>query len=345
MRDRCMGVHGVVGSGSACGSAPTMNFRTSILALGSTSLVAALIAACAGEEVTASSEAAYSRGDGVFGQAPMLKAGETKKGTINNQQIDVWGVDLKQGDQITIVESITQGTLTPDFGLFAGGHTYLESASHDAKPKKLTKNYVAQQGGKHYIGVAAYQGKGAGNYSIKFTCTGGPCAGQPFVASLEAEEANLCIQKTRECAVGKARPAGGGAVGIAAARAAWTACAAEVMTTNGKACATACDGDNASLCTHATKAVQFFAAKPAACTAVFESCMSECTEMGQGAEDSERVCLDEGFNSTCVAYAKANTECGGANKTDSNEDCHALCESTDGAWNDDLDMMCEERCD
>jgi hypothetical protein len=24
---------------------------------------------------------------------------------------------------------------------------------------------------------------------------------------------------------------------------------------------------------------------------------------------------------------------------------HALCEATDGAWNDDLDTMCTERCD
>jgi hypothetical protein len=327
------------------GGATKMTARTLLIAVLASSTVGAVVAACAAQDETATSEAAYTRNGGVLGQAPTIKFAETKKGTINNGQIDVWGIDLREGDQITIVENISRGTLTPDFGLFAGGYSYIASTSHDAQPKKLTKNYVANTGGKHYIGIAAYQGQGSGNYNIKITCTGGPCAGQPFVAPLDVGQKNSCIQKTRECALTKARPSGGGSVTLAAARTAWSTCLAELMTDDGKACTSACEGESASTCTHATNAVQYFAGKSLACEGVFKSCMEECIDYGDNSDDSEMVCLEVGFNGTCDGYAKLRTECGGSVQPDSNEDCHELCHTTNGAWNDDLDDMCQRQCD
>jgi hypothetical protein len=73
--------------------------------------------------------------------------------------------------------------------------------------------------------------------------------------------------------------------------------------------------------------------------------MVECIDVGDGSPISESVCLEDGFNGTCVRYAQSRVECGGTNEADSNEDCHARCESILGAWNDDLDTMCEESCD
>ena len=307
---------------------------------------ASIIVACAVQDAsTGTAEADYTRSGGVLGQAPTMKYGETKKGTINNAQIDVWGIEVHEGDKFTVVETITRGTLTPDYGVFAGGYSYLASASHDAQAKKLTKNYVATTGGKHFIGIAAYQGRGTGNYSIKVTCTGGPCAGEPFVAPLEPEHVNQCIRKTRECALTKARPASGGSVTIAKARSAWTECAGQVMADDGKACTTACEGDNEFTCKAAIEAVKYFAGKPAACEAVFKDCMEQCADYGDDSSESESVCLDIGFNGTCPGYAKQRTECGGSVQADSNEDCHNLCHTTNGAWVDDLDVMCEEACD
>lgn len=309
---------------------------------------ASIIVACAAQEASnanggSTSEADFSR-NGILAQAPTMKLGETKKGTINNSQIDVWGIEVHEGDKFTVVETITRGTLTPDFGVFAGGYSYLASASHDAQPKKLTKSYVATSGGKHYIGIAAYQNRGTGNYNIKVTCTGGPCAGEPFVAPLEPEQVNQCIQKTRECALAKARPASGGFVSIAQARAAWSTCIGQVMADDGKACTTACEGDNDWTCKAAVEAVKDFAGKPVACEAVFEDCMEQCADYGDDSSESEAVCLENGFNGTCPGYAKQRTECGGSVQKDSNEDCHNLCHTTNGAWVDDLDVMCEESC-
>jgi hypothetical protein len=326
-----------------------MPSRSALIAL----ITAGVAVACAAQDsATGTSEADYTRSGGVLGQAPALKFGETKKGTINNSQIDVWAIEVSEGDKFTVVESITRGTLTPDFGVFAGGYSHLASASHDAQPKKLTKSYVATSGGKHFIGIAAYQNRGTGNYNIKVTCTGGPCAGEPFVAPLEPEHVNQCIRKTRECALAKARPAAGGFVSIAKARAAWSECAGQVMADDGKACTTACDGDSEFTCKAGVEAVKYFAGKPVACETVFKGCMEECTDSGgnggwggDSSTESESVCLDIGFNGTCPGYAKQRTECGGSVVLDSNEDCHALCHTTSGAWIDDLDVICEESCD
>lgn len=292
------------------------------------------------------SEADYTRQGGVIGQAPKLEFNQAKSGTIKTGHIDVFALELREGDKITIVETISRGTLTPDFGLFAGGYTHVPSASHEALPKKLTKNYVANAGGKHYIGVAGYEGRGAGDYKIKVTCTGGPCAGQPFVRPLEEGQKNECMQKARECTLVKARPASGsGNVSIATVRSTWATCLNDTMLAGGESCKPACDGEAESTCKDIQGSLKFFVSKPQACTEVLNDCMSQCIDSGDGSDVSEGTCMVHGFNGTCPGYARAQVACGGAEAPDSNEQCHSLCRATSGAWMDDLDTICEESCD
>ena len=322
-----------------------MNLRSCLVGALVSVLGASAFAACAAQETSGTSEADFTTQGGVLGQAPRLELGRSKTGAIQGGQIDVWAVDLRQGDRITVVETVTRGSLAPDFALFLGGHAHVRSEAHEALPKQLTKSYVATAGGKHFIGVAAFQGRGSGDYKIKITCTGGPCAGEPFVAPLEDDEKNACIQKARECALTRARPAGGGKATIAAARAAWTSCLQESSLPNGRSCAVACDdGDAQGTCKAITDKLKFYASKPPACTQALRDCMDECIDAGDRSPISEQICMIDGFNSTCDGFARANAACGGAEQPGSNEECHSLCQATFGAWNDDLDTICEERC-
>jgi len=58
----------------------------------------------------------------------------------------------------------------------------------------------------------------------------------------------------------------------------------------------------------------------------------------------EAQCLRDGFNGTCDGYARGHEKCGGSYADDTLEECHQLCESTSGAWMDDLDLICVEGC-
>ena len=83
-----------------------------------------------------------------------------------------------------------------------------------------------------------------------------------------------------------------------------------------------------------------------------DGCLDSCFEMGDDSggsdelwETREGICWEHGFNGNCDSYARGHAACGGTYAADSNEQCHALCESTTGAWTDDLDTLCVEECD
>jgi hypothetical protein len=79
--------------------------------------------------------------------------------------------------------------------------------------------------------------------------------------------------------------------------------------------------------------------------------MGICHEAADGttsddlSSTAEAICWENGFNGTCDGYARGHKDCGGSYGDNSNAECHALCESTDGAWTDDLDLICVESCD
>jgi hypothetical protein len=323
-----------------------MNPRLRAVLASAAALAAFHFACSASESGEGNAESDYTRQGGVLGQAPKLTLGRAASSTIKNAQIDAWSIDLKVGDKITVVETIRAGTLTPDFGLFQGGFTYVASASHEALPRKLTKHYVIPSTGRYYFGVAPYQGRGTGDYSIKVTCTGGPCNGEPAIVELDQWQKNVCTKKARECAIVKARPTNpSSSVTLTQAKAAWKTCLEGASLPTGESCKTACDeGEAKATCEAITKLVPFYAKKPTGCTAVLNDCMDQCEDAGDHSEVSEDQCLVNGFNNTCDGYAKQLTACGGPHAADSKAACHRLCEANFGAWNDDLDTICTETC-
>jgi hypothetical protein len=99
-----------------------MTFRGSVAARSSL-LVLSLAAACAAPKTPRPPKPRIRTACGVLGQAPTIQLGETKRGTITEGQIDVWAIELRQGDRITITKKVTRGSLKPDFGLFEGGYS------------------------------------------------------------------------------------------------------------------------------------------------------------------------------------------------------------------------------
>jgi hypothetical protein len=315
------------------------------------SLGALFILAVACEQAPSTDTAHATEAGGVLGYAPKIAFGKTVKGTIRDGQIDVWAIDLKGGDKLKLVEKVVKGDLAPDAALFLGASQKIKSASHQAAPKTLTKTYAVKSTGRYYVVVSAYKGKGAGDYSLKVTCTGGPCNGEPVVVELDDVQANDCLGRARPCALAAATA--DGSVTVTEARAMLKSCLGKTtLEDEGLSCKTACDRpEHNEVCEGFVKLLPFYASKPAACLAELNDCVEACQE-GDGPTDAatlfdmpEYVCLQGGFNGNCDSYARGHEDCGGNEYADdTSAECHAFCESTFGAWNDDLDTICVENC-
>jgi hypothetical protein len=99
------------------------------------------------------------------------------------------------------------------------------------------------------------------------------------------------------------------------------------------------------------KSLPYYADASPECIAELTDCLGTCVDLGDGGADeltstAASMCWETGFNGTCDGYARGHKKCpGGTYEDESSEQCHALCESTDGAWTDDLDLICVEACD
>jgi len=326
-------------------------------ALTASLLLASTLFACASDDsyddMWGSEEIVTGKADGLLDGAQILAFDEVGTGYVEKRQMDVFAIDLKGGDKITAVMNVTSGNLDPHFTLYDGPSIHVSSTTFTRATKKITKTYEIDSTGRHYIAVRAYQNQGAGKYSFKITCTGGPCAGQPVVRVLTIEEKAECIGAARTCSFA-ALPQYAGNVGPARARTVFEGCLDAAQTfADGVACDDACDGtEGTALCNSVISALPFYADQSGACITELEECMDTCFENGNDADaDSELwetrlgICWEHGFNGNCDSYARGHAKCGGSYADDSNEECHALCESTDGAWMDDLDLICVEACD
>ncbi|MDX2091144.1 MAG: hypothetical protein SFX73_25010 [Kofleriaceae bacterium] len=318
-------------------------------------LASALLAACAGEpaydESWSSDEIPTGKADGLLDAAEKLDFDEVGTGFVEDEQMDLYAIDLRGGDKITAVMQRTSGDLDPHFTLYYGT-SYRASATFARTTTKITKTYTLESTGRYYIAVKAYQNHGAGKYTFKISCNGGPCAGEPAVLDLSAEDKGECIEKARVCSFA-ALPSHNGNVGAARARTIFENCLGDAMTTDhGAQCDDACDGDDAkAICDDIIADLPFFADATPACIAELNTCLDECTNYDDGEADevsytSVGVCWTNGFNGTCDNYARGHAACGGTDYTaDSTAACHAFCQATNGAWIDDLDLICEEACE
>ncbi len=313
--------------------------RTVLLALCTTSV------ACDGVSTSEATDD-FTQKTGVAALAPEIAFGETVGGHVDKKQLDLFGMDLKEGDKIKLEASIVEGDAKPDVTLFWGGHSKISSDQFTADGSKLSKSYVIEDAGTYVFAVRAFKAQASGRYTLKVTCTGGPCKGEPFVKPLEPEDAGECITLTRECAFDKL-PSFDGNVGPVRARSTFEGCLGTTMLASGASCKTACDSEEGRrICDGVIDMLPFYADHLGACASELESCFDECSsDVGQGLEGGpEDQCLLSGFNGTCDSYARGHKSCGGSYADGSAEQCHALCESTFGAWNDDLDDICDMQC-
>jgi hypothetical protein len=313
-----------------------------------------LVAACAGsdsyDEAWGQDELATGKADGLLDTAPVIVLDQVATGYVEGQQLDVYAIDLRGASTIKVTQTVTQGDLAPHFTLYLGGTFHVSSSNFQRSERVISKTYTLSSTGRHYLAVQPYRGEGTGRYSLVVTCTGGTCAGEDpgDDDDLTIARAEVCIRNARECAFTRL-PRYGGAVGPARARALFEECLAEAP-----ACQEACadvDGGR-ELCDGIIADLPFFADQDSACLSALTYCLTECHDLGgdepdpdELASSAEGVCWQYGLNGTCPSYARSLTTCGGANPPDSNAACHALCESTQGAWVDDLDLLCVEACD
>lgn len=295
-----------------------------------------------------SDEIATGKADGLLDSAQVLHLGETGTGYVADRQMDLYAIDLKAGDQITAVMSVTSGDLNPQFTLFFGADRHVSSATFSHTTTSLTKTYAVTQTGRYYVAVRAYQNEGAGNYAFVPTCNGGPCAMPGTVGALTLDEQAQCITDARSCSFA-ALPQYSGNVDGARAREIFDGCLAAAQSASGATCAPACDdADGTALCNAIVADLPFYADRSGECTTMLGECMDTCFEYASDAEDPtdlkttrEGACWEFGFSSSCDSYARGLAECGGSEYADESAQCEALCYATSGAWGD---YECSEAC-
>ena len=296
----------------------------------------------------------------VLSLAPEMAFGETVAGSITGEQIDIWAVDLKVGDEVTITKRVDDGDLAPDLLLFRGSASgSIPSVSHNADGAELSKTYNVDHDSRYVIAIRAWQERGAGDYSLSVTCNGGPCAGEvpdPVVAPLDNAQKMECVMKARRCSMDNMHRYNG-AVGPARARKLVNDCLAEVTIDDWdsdlpRSCENACDDDAEFVCDSLYKKLPWFADRNGECLQEWDSCMGECYSLG-GDFDSddelyystEVICAHEAlFNGNCWWYVNDLQICGGQLELESDEACLSYCQNTTGAFMDDLDIICEEEC-
>jgi hypothetical protein len=284
--------------------------------------------------------------------APVVAIGGAISGTITNQQFDLWGIDLHEGDQLTVVETVTDGDLAPEFKLMTANGN-VASASFDVASNQLTKTYSMADSGRFFLGVRAYQGNGSGSYSISIECTGGPCSGDPVIAPLLApSDADACIALARDCAF-EDMQVYAGAVGPARARTLFDGCLNKTSTPGGLACASACEGaDATAVCEVNIAAIPFYADQSEQCIGELNRCVSECKNYADGnywyddgvSDGPDFICTFESLHGSCDGYARDHEWCGGANAHESHAQCNDFCFNAWNAFSDDDYGTCAEEC-
>lgn len=312
---------------------------------------ALMVAACAEDGGVAQDESFHTDLNGPLGWAPVVEMGTSVTGTITNQQLDLWAVELRSGDELTITQNVVSGDLAPEFRLMSGSGK-ISSQSFDVESDKLTKTYTMTASGRFFLGVRAYQGNGEGSYTLAVTCDGGPCAGGPVdVPLLSPDVADKCIAKARDCAF-EDMAVYDGAVGPARARSLFTGCL-EKVSHDGMPCETACEGENATMvCETNIEAIPFYADQSEQCIGELNRCVSECKQYADGnywyddgvADGPDFICTFESLHGSCDSYARDHEWCGGPNADGSHEQCTDFCWTAWNAFSDDDYGTCSEEC-
>ena len=312
---------------------------------------ALLTVACAEDGSVKEDESFHRELSGPLGWAPVIQVGDTHTGAITKNQIDLWAVELRTGDDLTISQVVRSGDLAPEFRLMSANQK-ISSASFNVDDDLLTKTYQMQESGRFFIAVRAYQGEGQGSYTIKVECNGGPCAGAPVeVPLLEPHVADKCIAKARACAFDDMETYNG-AVGPTRARTLFTECLDKVEH-DGMPCTSACEGDNATaVCQTNIEAIPFYADQSEQCIGELNRCVNACKEYADGnywyedgvGDGPDYICTFEGLHGSCDSYARDHEWCDGPHADGSQAQCLGFCWNGWTAWSDDDYGTCSEEC-
>jgi hypothetical protein len=285
--------------------------------------------------------------------AQLVRLGETKSGSVTSTSMDLFKIDLTNGDKIRATMIRKDGDLAPDASMFTRAGSSIRSADFSVEPGKLIKDYVVDGSTTYLLAARAFRNQGAGKYELTIECTGGPCNGEPLPPDpdeeIEISDIEDCISEATDCAFNDL-PRWNGAVAQTRATNIFNSCLESTIMFNGSTCADVCDesDDAADLCSAVIRELPFYADQPTECVEELNECMGNCAAGNFGSPDelwsSEfAMCWENGFNSNCNSYAQQMTACGGTVQGDTAV-CYEGCWASSGVWNDDLDVMCEEEC-
>lgn len=337
------------------------------------SLAFATLVGCAADEAPydpdfdANEPTAGGKADGIFDIIPAIAFGDTVTGTLEGDDVEFYRIRLRRTDDISISMSAEGGAFNPHVSVYYGSSTYVSSDSFDLDGDTVNKVYRLDSEGVYLIAARVYRNNGGGDYSLTLTCNDGPCAGnfpEP-VSLLDVDAVATCIEAAHECAFA-ALPAYEGRVGAARSNQIFQECLNEGSTDEGESCSEVCEWENPdeerdtarSLCDTIIEDLPFYADQSAECHAEVFSCMSDCTtDPSAGDWDTELWysgignCWEGVLNGDCDSYARDSEACGGNILAGSAGECEDFCESTIGAWTDDIsdicgrDSDCDDYCD
>ena len=285
--------------------------------------------------------------------AQIMQLGDTKSGSVTTTSMDLFKIDLTNGDKIRATMIRKDGDLAPDASMFHSFGSSVRSADFSVEPGKLVKDYVIDGSATYLVAARAFRNQGSGKYELTIECTGGPCAGQPLPPDPDDElsvgDIESCIIDATNCALADL-PRWNGAVAQTRASSIFNTCLESAIMFDGTSCAEVCDenDDAGDLCSSVIAELPFYADQSTECVEELTGCMDWCADNNFGDPDelwsSEfAMCWENGFNSTCNSYARQMTACGGPVQHET-AICYESCWASSGVWNDDLDVMCEEEC-
>ncbi|MEM9864409.1 MAG: hypothetical protein AAF938_22605 [Myxococcota bacterium] len=284
-----------------------------------------------------------------------LAFGETLTGTTAGDGLVLFDIDLAEGDAFRVDVTRESGDLRPSVYLYEDADTFVSPESFDVDARSVSVNFLANNALEHVLVVRAHRGRGAGDFSITATCTGGPCAGDVEPVELTLARADECLSKANTCTI-QAVSAFEGELTIEDFQGLHAACLAE----QGAECVDACDfNENLTLAclSMQNELGNIHRDGFTGCYAELEYCLDVCSDFNPWTygepEFTEMATCWIGYQGdsssatgSCLGYIGGVEACGGGEYAgDTVDGCLALCGETEGAWTEGPWDGCEEMCD
>lgn len=298
------------------------------------------------------SELAQSKADGAFGSRD-ISLGDTVSSSTGGEGLVLYSLALEAGDQIRLNITRDSGDLRPSAYLYEGIDTYVRPTSYDVSSDGVELFFTITTTGEHFIAVKAYRGEGNGDFTLATACSGGICDGASrFMGIARADQ---CLTRAADCALVDL-DSYNGRVGAATAQRILDECLAD----EGSDCVDACNAspELEHTCGIILESLPTFADTNRGCLVEVTLCLDYCSEANPYGytDDPEYLqtptCWDghQGDSSSatghCMDYAFGLNDCGGDEYDgDTRLGCLALCEATDGAWDEGPWDSCTDECD